>query len=29
VTFFEKDTVGWHGKAPSKEEHEKAIKELV
>jgi transketolase len=29
VTFFEKDTVGWHGRAPTKEEYEKAAKELA
>ena len=28
VTFMETDTVGWHGKAPSKEENERAQKEL-
>jgi transketolase len=29
VTFMETDTVGWHGKAPNKDEHERARKELV
>ena len=29
VSFFESDTVGWHGKAPSKEEYERARKELT
>jgi transketolase len=29
VTFFEKDTVGWHGKAPNKDEHDRAIAEIV
>ena len=29
VTFFESDTVGWHGKAPNKDEHERARKELA
>jgi transketolase len=28
VSFFEPDTVGWHGKAPSKDEWERARKEL-
>lgn len=29
VSFMESDTVGWHGKAPNKDEHERARKELV
>lgn len=29
VTFMETDTVGWHGKAPNKDEHDRARKELV
>jgi transketolase len=29
VTFMESDTVGWHGKAPNKDEHERARKELA
>ncbi len=29
VSFFEKDTVGWHGKAPNKDEYERAMKELA
>ena len=28
VSFMETDTVGWHGKTPSEEQLEQALKEL-